>query len=65
VESSFRGWTGFWEGRLGLDDIAWEITELCDDIASADQRQLAATDHTLARWQHQWPNVVLLSVLGV
>lgn len=65
IRDAARGWSEFWDGRLDLDDITWEITELLDDIVAADQRQLAATEHALARWQHQWPNDVLLSVLGV
>jgi len=65
IRDAARGWEEFWDGRLNLDDIAWEITELCDDIASADHRIGAATDHALQCWKQQWPNDVLLSVLGV
>lgn len=65
IRDAARDWTDFWDGRLDLDDIAWEITELLDDIATADQRQLAATAHALGCWQQRWPDDVLLSVLGV
>jgi transposase len=48
-----------------LDDVAWEIAELCDDIDIADQRQRDATRHALDCWRHRWPDDWLLTVLGV
>jgi len=65
IRDAAQGWSEFWDGRLDLDDIAWEATELCDDITIADQRQATATDHALQCWRQQWPDDVLLSVLGV
>ena len=65
IRDAAQGWSEFWDGRLDLDAITWEITELCDDIALADQRRDATTDHALQCWKQQWANDVLLSVLGV
>ncbi len=38
IRETAHGWSQFWHGRLDLDDIAWEINELCDDITSVDHR---------------------------
>ncbi len=65
IRDAARGWSEFWHGRLDLDDITWEITELCADITAADQRNQTATDHALNCWQQHWPDDVLLSVPGV
>lgn len=32
IRETARGWARFWAGRLDLDVLAWEITELIDDI---------------------------------
>jgi transposase len=65
IREAARGWHEFWIGRLELDDLAWEIAEICDDIDLADARQSEATNHALARWRHHWNDDVLLSVAGV
>ncbi len=65
IRTAAQGWHEFWIGRLDLDDLAWEIAEMCDDIDIADARQREATDHALDRWRHHWPDDVLTSVLGV
>ncbi len=65
IRDAARGWAEFWDGRLDLDAITWEITELLDDIAVADRRTQTATEHALGCWQQRWPDDVLLSVLGV
>lgn len=65
IRGAARGWHEFWIGRVDLDDLAWEIAEICDDIDIADQRQQHATDHAMQRWRHHWPDDILLSVLGV
>lgn len=65
IRDAARGWHEFWIGRLDLDDLAWEIAQLCDDVVLADARQHEATSHALDRWRHHWPDDVLLSVLGV
>lgn len=65
IRHAARGWHEFWIGRHDLDDLAWEIAEICDDIDIADQRQQEATEHALQRWRRHWPHDVLLSVLGV
>ena len=65
IRDAAQGWSAFWDDRLDLDDIAWEVTELCDDITIADRRVQTATDHALACWRQHWPDDVLLSVLGV
>ena len=65
IKEAAQGWHEFWIGRLDLDDLAWEIAELCDDIDIADQRQRDATSHALQRWRHHWPDDVLTSIPGV
>lgn len=65
IRDAAQGWHEFWIGRLDLDDLAWEIAEMCDDIDIADARQQEATDHALDRWRLHWPDDVLTTVLGV
>ena len=65
IRDAAQGWHEFWIGRLDLDDLAWEIAEICDDIDIADQRQREATTHALERWRHHWPDDVLTSIPGV
>jgi len=65
IRTAAQGWHEFWLGRLDLDDLAWEIAEMCDDIDIADARQREATTHALDRWKRYWPDDVLTSVLGV
>jgi transposase len=65
IRDAARGWHEFWIGRLDLDDLAWEVAEICDDIDIADQRQREATNHAVQRWQHHWPDDVLVSIPGV
>ncbi|MCP3935730.1 MAG: hypothetical protein GY708_10200 [Actinomycetia bacterium] len=62
IQQAARGWHEFWLGRL---DLAWEIGELVDDMAVADQRQAGATAHALAIRQHRWPDDLLLTIPGV
>lgn len=65
IRDAAQGWHQFWIGRLDLDDVAWEIGELCDDIDIADQQRTEATRHGLDCWRQRWPDDVLLTVLGV
>lgn len=59
------GWHRFWDGRLDLDAIGWEITELCTDIADADKRITRAAGQALGVWRRGWPDDVLLTVAGI
>jgi transposase len=65
IRDAARGWVQFWEGRLDLDIVAWETTELLDDIAFADEQQRRATDKALTQWRAHWPDDLLLTVAGV
>lgn len=65
IREAAKGWEQFWRGRLDLDDLAWEVAELCGDVAAADRRQAAASDHALGCWQRHWPDDVLTTVAGV
>ncbi|MGH8948709.1 MAG: hypothetical protein ACRDXF_07615, partial [Acidimicrobiia bacterium] len=39
IRDAAAGWARFWDGRLDLDALAWEVDAMLDDITVADQRQ--------------------------
>ncbi len=59
-------WREFWHGHLDLDGLAWETTELLDDLAVADTRVERATEEARRRWEALWgDDPLLLSVPGM
>jgi hypothetical protein len=61
-----RGWARFWTGRLDLDALAWEITELVDDIDIADPKVEEATQKATRLWRSAYgSDDLLLSVSGM
>jgi transposase len=66
VRTAARLWCEFWDGHLDLDALAWETTELLDDLAAADARVERATEMARARWENLWgDDALLLSVPGM
>jgi len=65
IRDAAGGWSTFWDNRLDLDALEWEITALLDDIDAADRRHRNATDHALELWQRHWPGDPLVSIPGV
>jgi transposase len=65
IRETASGWERFWDGRLDLDALAWEVTAMLGDIAAADQRQADATGHAIGLWQRHWPDDPLTSIPGL
>jgi len=66
IRDMAAGWAGFWNGRVDLDALAWETTELLGDIAAADARVDRATEHARGLWTTAWDHDALLtSVPGI
>lgn len=65
IRNAAAGWETFWSGRLDLDGLGWELTEMLGDINTADQRKKGATDQALELWQQHWPDDVLTSIPGL
>jgi len=65
IRDAATGWATFWAGRLDLDGLSWELTEMLADITTADQRHQRATDQALELWQQHWPDDVLTSIPGL
>jgi transposase len=66
IRAAADGWAGFWQDRVDLDALAWEITELLGDIAAADARIDRAASHTQRLWTAAWGRDELLtSVPGI
>jgi transposase len=65
IRDAAAGWAGFWEGRLDLDALAWEVAAMLDDIAVADQRQAEATRQAIRLWKEHWPQDPLTSIPGM
>jgi hypothetical protein len=45
IRDGARGWLRFWSGHLDVDALAWEVCELLDDIAGADETIERAARH--------------------
>jgi transposase len=65
IREAAGGWAGFWAGRLDVDALAWEVTELTADIDDADAVVEGATGRASVLWKHYWPRDVLCSIPGV
>lgn len=49
IRRAARGWAEFWQDRLDLDALAWEVDELLGDITIADTRIGRAADQAERR----------------
>ncbi len=66
IRDAARGWASFWAGRLDFDALAWEVSELLDDIAAADAKIARATQQAVTAWKASWGRDELLcSVPGM
>ncbi|MGH8937049.1 MAG: transposase [Acidimicrobiia bacterium] len=66
IQEAARGWAAFWEGRLDLDALAWETTELLGDLESAEDRVARAEEEATHRWEDLWgDDIMLRSVPGM
>lgn len=65
IRDAAGGWVRFWAGHLDLDNLAWEVTELLDDIRLADDVVATSTRRALGIWEACWPGDVLVSVTGI
>lgn len=66
IRDAARGWARFWTGRLDLDAVAWELTEMLADLEALDDK-LDRVNRQVARlWRSQWgSDDVLVSVSGI
>jgi transposase len=59
-------WVSFWDGRLDLDALAWEVGEHLRDYAEAQARVARATDAATRQWEALYgADPLLLSVPGM
>jgi transposase len=66
IRAAAKSWCEFWADHLDLDALAWEVTELLDDLAAADARVERATEMARARWEDCFgDDALLLSVPGM
>ena len=66
IRAAANGWSAFWAGRIDLDALSWELTEMLDDITIADRKQNAATAQAVAlRAAHHGETDVLMSIPGI
>ena len=64
VRDTARDWAAFWHGHLDLDALAWEVTDLLDELAELDAR-VAGAGAQATRWWQARDDELLLSVPGV
>ena len=65
IRHAAAGWARFWEGRLDVDALAWEVAAMLDDITAADLRQADATGQALGLWRKHWPDDPLTTIMGI
>jgi transposase len=65
IRDAATGWARFWEGRLDLDALAWEVSAMLSDIEIADRRHAGATSQAFGLWEQHWPDDVLTSIPGL
>jgi transposase len=65
IHDAAIGWSRFWDGRLDLDALAWEVSALVDDIVIADRRHEEATRHAIGLWRRHWPDDPLTTIPGL
>lgn len=65
IHDAALGWHRFWEGRLDLDAMAWEITEICAGIATADAAIARAAEQATGLWHRHWPDDTLVTIAGI
>lgn len=65
IRDAARGWAAFWSGRLDLDALAWEVTEMLEDVTSAEDRIGRARRMAETLWKEHWPDDLLTTIPGV
>jgi transposase len=65
IHQAAAGWHRFWDGRLDLDALGWETSELCNDIAAADQATARAAEQAIGLWRRHWPDDLLCTIPGI
>lgn len=66
IRQAARGWARFWTGRLDLEALAWEVTEMLADLDIADRKLEEANRHVAKLWRSAWgADELLMSVSGV
>jgi transposase len=66
VRAAAAAWAAFWQGRLDLDALAWEVAEQLRDYDEAQARVARATQAATAHWEADYgSDPLLLSVPGI
>ena len=66
IRLAARSWAEFWTGHLDLDALAWETSELLEDLNTAEARLERASEQARHWWEQLWgDDRLLLSVPGM
>ena len=60
IRGAARDWARFWDGRLDLDALGWEVTEQLADLAAANDRVRRATGQATTYWERLYGDDPLL-----
>jgi transposase len=60
IRSAAGDWAQFWVGRLDLDALAWEVTELLADLAAGNDRVDRAAEQATTYWERLYGDDALL-----
>jgi hypothetical protein len=66
IRTAARNWAEFWSGYLDVDALAWETSELLEDLSVAEARLERASEQARQGWEQLWgDDTLLLSVPGM
>jgi hypothetical protein len=63
IRGAARDWARFWDSRLDLDALGWEVTEQLPDLAAANDRVRRATGQATTYWERLYGDDPLLVTL--
>jgi transposase len=66
IRAAAGAWAAFWEGRLDLDALGWDVAEHLGDLAAATARVERATGQAVLFWERLFgEDPLLLSLPGM
>ena len=66
IRTAAAAWATFWDGRLDLDALAFDVTEHLTDLATAEPRIARATEQARRYWERLYgDDALLMSMPGM
>ncbi len=66
IRAAAKAWASFWDGRLDLDALGWDVAEHLADLAAAAGRVDRATAQAILHWERLFgADPLLMSLPGI